>query len=148
MFTINRLSFSLAPFFLLMLFSSNISSPELRLSLENIQEPRGSIYIAVYDNHADFLSEVKMRDKKIIPVSSAGSLEVVFSNLTAGNYAISCFHDLNGNGKIDTNMFGVPTEPYGFSNNVWPGFRAPYWEEASFKLHSSKELKQIFLKTW
>ena len=49
---------------------------------------------------------------------------VVLTNLDPGRYAIILFHDENGNGKLDKNALGVPTEPYGFSNNV-PGFLGP-----------------------
>jgi uncharacterized protein (DUF2141 family) len=49
---------------------------------------------------------------------------VVLTNLDPGQYAIILFHDENGNGKLDRNALGVPTEPYGFSNNV-RGFLGP-----------------------
>jgi hypothetical protein len=49
---------------------------------------------------------------------------VVFSNVQPGRYAAIAFHDENGNGKPDKNFLGVPTEPYGFSNNV-QGFLGP-----------------------
>ena len=42
-------------------------------------------------------------------------------------------HDLNGNGRIDFNLIGIPTEAYAFSNNVGR-FGAPKFEEASFTL--------------
>ena len=45
--------------------------------------------------------------------SSSGS-----ENVKPGNYAIAVFHDLNGNGKLDRNLIGLPSEPYGFSNDV------------------------------
>lgn len=44
----------------------------------------------------------------------------------AGRYAIAVYHDRNGNGRIDRNFLGLPTEDGGLSNNppvtrmVWP----------------------------
>ena len=60
-----------------------------------------------------------------------GQARVVWSGLSEGNYALSVFHDANGNGKLDT-FAGIPREGYGFSRN--PPFRprAPRWEEAVF----------------
>lgn len=122
------------------------SGAELRVSLNNIQEAKGSVYVAVYASETDFLSSEKMTDRKIIPVSKSGTLDVAFVNLPTGAYAISCFHDINGNGKLDTNLFGVPTEPYGFSNNARPQFRAPFWGEAKFDLKKSGESQAIWLQ--
>jgi uncharacterized protein (DUF2141 family) len=36
------------------------------------------------------------------------------------------------NGKLDTNMLGIPTEGYGFSNDVTGLFGAPAFSAASF----------------
>ncbi len=38
--------------------------------------------------------------------------------LPPGKYAVRVFQDLNDNGKVDTNLLGVPTEPFGFSNDA------------------------------
>ncbi|MET0808503.1 MAG: DUF2141 domain-containing protein, partial [Pseudoxanthomonas sp.] len=40
-------------------------------------------------------------------------------------------HDENGNGKLDTNVMGMPLEGYGFSNNPQV-MRKPTWDEARF----------------
>jgi len=54
-----------------------------------------------------------------------------------GNYAVAVFRDENNNDKIDYNIFGAPTEQYGFSNDASGFFSAPSFEQASFKLSSS-----------
>lgn len=69
-------------------------------------------------------------------------IAVEFDSLTFGDYALSVLHDENENGKIDTNIFGIPKEGYGVSNNVNPKMRAPYFKEAVFKLGKfEKKLK-------
>lgn len=42
-----------------------------------------------------------------------------------GDYAIAVYHDVNANGQLDKKVFGIPKEPYGFSNNFRPRFSAP-----------------------
>ena len=49
---------------------------------------------------------------------------VVFADLPAGDYAVAAIHDANGNGELDANAFGMPTEAYGFSNDA-RGFMGP-----------------------
>ena len=41
----------------------------------------------------------------------------MFTDLPAGVYAVSVFHDENMNQKLDKNFVGVPKEEYGASNN-------------------------------
>lgn len=118
------------------------------ISFTNIQHTQGNIYVGVYRSKSDFLKPEKACLKKIIPVAQAGTLAVDCSELAAGVYAVSCFHDLNGNGKLDTNLFGIPTEPYGFSNNARPKFRAPNWDETKFEIKEGTNNISIRLEKW
>jgi uncharacterized protein (DUF2141 family) len=63
-----------------------------------------------------------------------GSLEFRFENLPPGRYAAAASNDRNGNRKTDKNFVGMPTEPWGVSNNVRPGMRAPKFDEAAFEV--------------
>ena len=33
---------------------------------------------------------------------------IPYVDLPSGNYAVGIFHDVNGNNRLDTNLFGVP----------------------------------------
>ena len=54
----------------------------------------------------------------------------VYEGLPAGSYGISVIQDENANGTLDANVFGVPTEGYGVSNNVIPATEAPRWSDS------------------
>lgn len=54
--------------------------------------------------------------------------------LPMGKYAVAIFQDENKNNKLDKGMFGIPKEPYGFSNNAKATFSAPKFEKASFSV--------------
>jgi uncharacterized protein (DUF2141 family) len=41
------------------------------------------------------------------------------------------FADENGNGKLDTNLVGMPTERYGFSNDAKGNRGAPEFDAAA-----------------
>jgi uncharacterized protein (DUF2141 family) len=41
-------------------------------------------------------------------------MQVLSFHIKPGKYAIAVIHDENCNGKLDTNMFGIPKEGYGF----------------------------------
>ena len=60
-----------------------------------------------------------------------GVMRFVFRDLPPGRYAVSVFHDENGNGEIDLGAAGIPTEGYGFANNPPSQFGPPSFEEAA-----------------
>ena len=120
----------------------------LSISFTNIRDAKGSLYIGVYNSEACFMKEDKACFKKIVPVKTTGNVSLDVSELKPGIYAISCFHDLNDNGKLDTNLLGIPSEPYGFSNNARPKFRAPKWSEAKFEVKAGGGPISIRLEKW
>jgi len=121
---------------LLALFSPAVNASELRITVESIRSPQGTILIGLYDSLESFTRAIELSDKDgflndpnrfaavALRANTALKSAVVLTNLDPGKYAIILFHDENGNGKLDKNALGVPTEPYGFSNNV-QGFLGP-----------------------
>jgi uncharacterized protein (DUF2141 family) len=70
---------------------------------------------------------------------------VVLTNLDPGQYAIILFHDENGNGKLDTNALGVPSEPYGFSNNVRGFLGPPTFQDAIMQVNGDKAVRIVLV---
>jgi len=68
-----------------------------------------------------------------------------FLNVEPGTYAIAVVHDENGNGKLDKNFVGVPSEGYGVSNNKTYALSAPNWNESTFTL-GANESKTLQVK--
>jgi uncharacterized protein (DUF2141 family) len=57
-----------------------------------------------------------------------------FDPLPAGVYAVACFHDENGNGKLDTGLFGIPKEGTVVSNHARGVMGPPSFDDAKFSL--------------
>jgi len=74
------------------------------------------------------------------------SSQVVLTDVPAGQYAVSVFHDENLNEKLDKNFMGIPKEGYGASNNPGRKMRAPTFDEACFshQADQSLEIKLIY----
>ncbi len=62
---------------------------------------------------------------------SKGRTVVRFQNVPEGRYALSVALDANANGKIDTNLLGIPREPIGVSGKK-PRFGKPAFADAVF----------------
>jgi uncharacterized protein (DUF2141 family) len=75
-----------------------------------------------------------------------GKATAAFNDLEPGDYAVSAFYDKNNDGKLDTNMVGKPTEPYGFSNDARGTFGPPKYQEARFTVTSAGQTVTVHLK--
>ena len=104
--------------------------------------------VAVFEGEDNFLKDDKAVASKIALVEKIGALKVSFPNLPHGEYSIAVYHDVNGNHKLDTNIFGVPTEPYGFSNNARSKWGAPKYKVARFQLNQLEQNMVINVKKW
>lgn len=107
------------------------AAADLTVTFET-HESGGLVMAALYSSEADYDQE-KAAQAKGAPV--AGSKAVVsFKGLAPGRYAIKSFHDVNGDGKMGMNPLGMPSEPFGFSNNAPVRMSAPAWSETVFEV--------------
>jgi uncharacterized protein (DUF2141 family) len=67
-------------------------------------------------------------------------------NLPPGRYAIALFQDAKGTGKLETNLFGVPKVPYGFSNDAMGKIGRPGFDAAAFDVGTTPKSLTITLR--
>jgi uncharacterized protein (DUF2141 family) len=103
----------------------------LSVDIVGLKPAEGQVRIALFDSEKAFLHN---------PVK-AGTLTIEQSQchwrvqgLTPGSYALSAYQDRNSNGKLDRNLFGIPLEPYGFSNNARGVMGPPSFGDARFQV--------------
>jgi uncharacterized protein (DUF2141 family) len=68
-----------------------------------------------------------------------GSVVVTIADLPPGRYAIALYQDSNGNEQLDKTFIGMPTEPYGFSNDASAPFGPPDFEQAAFTIAATEQ---------
>ncbi|WP_309645725.1 DUF2141 domain-containing protein [Phenylobacterium sp.] len=102
----------------------------LTVAFEGIKDQKGAIMVAVYDSEAAY-DGGKPASATAIPATAA-RVETKIAGLAPGRYAIKAFHDLNGDGKMGTNPFGMPIEPFAFSNNAVGTMGPAKWSAAAF----------------
>ena len=140
-----------------LLLSCSAQAGQLGIAVEQVRSDRGTIMIGLYDNAQAFDRAVGSVDSKALLIepgrfaaitvraSAAKGTIVTFSDVRPGRYAVIAFQDENDNAKLDRNIFGVPTEPYGFSNNVRGLFGAPAFDRAAVAVDGSQSLIRIIL---
>lgn len=133
---IRRLMLGLAIFLLLALCALPVMAADLTVRVSGVKNTKGKVAIAVYSSADGFpKDDSKAVQKLMAPIDGATqSAGALFHGLTPGEYAVAVFHDDNGSGKLETNLFGIPSKGYGFSNNARPKMRAPTFDEARFLL--------------
>jgi len=111
----------------------------LVVKVTNLGDLKGQVMVGLFDKEDNFL---KKPIKGVSAKATVEGQELVFENLPFGEYAVSVIHDENENGELDTFLV-IPTEPYGFSNNVMGKFGPPSFEQSkiSFKNDTSIEIK-------
>ncbi len=108
------------------------TNTEVHVHVTGIKKEKGQITCSIYNDPATFLKKGVKAMRKVVEVPSRAGVTCVFTGVTPGEYAITVAHDKNANNKMDSNFLGIPSEPWGVSNNARPGFRAPRWGEAVF----------------
>jgi uncharacterized protein (DUF2141 family) len=99
----------------------------LTVDVQQASATPGALMIALYDQASPWL---KKPLRALRQVAGSGTTTVTLSDLPDGDYAVSLFVDVNGNGRLDTNALGAPTEPYGFSNDASGSYGPPTFDQA------------------
>lgn len=106
------------------------STPALNVSVSGLQPGRGPVRIAVFSGQKSFPDHSAAAKKAVVAVNG-NSAQHALTDLPAGVVAIAAYQDLNNNGKLDRGTFGIPKEPYGFSNNAKGSMGPPSFKAAS-----------------
>ena len=112
---------------------------ELALNVNNIKAIQGNLLVAVYDKEANYNANSNWVAAKQVKVTGA-TMSLSFADLPAGNYAVKLFQDKNENNQIDIGANGIPTEPYGFSNNLG-SYGPPSFDEAKVIVNKATEIE-------
>lgn len=104
---------------------------DITVTITGAQDAKGPVLGAIYDSETGFL-DVAQAKGRARATAAAGKATLVFHNLPAGRYAVTAFQDANGNGKLDRNSVGVPTESYGFSKDAQGSAGPPKFGQAAF----------------
>ncbi|PKP98399.1 MAG: hypothetical protein CVT76_02465 [Alphaproteobacteria bacterium HGW-Alphaproteobacteria-15] len=67
-------------------------------------------------------------------VPAGETIEIRFSGVKPGNYAIALLHDENDNGKADRALGMMPKEGYGFSRDAPVRMAPPKFKDAVFRI--------------
>ncbi|MDM5179512.1 DUF2141 domain-containing protein [Massilia sp. DJPM01] len=126
-----------------LLTASLAGAADLTIRIDDVRSDDGTVMVALYNSAGGFLkTSVGSAGAK----AAKGSTTVIVKDLAAGPYAFAIYHDANGNGKMDANMMGMPTEDYAFSNNALGRMGPPKFDDAMFTIPAAGLNATVSLK--
>lgn len=132
--------------FLISCLTLQISAASLDVVVSNVSSAKGNIIIALYNN-ANTFTKKGYEYKTAIVKSTINTTSYRLEHIVSGNYAAVAFHDENSNIKLDK-RFGIPIEPFGFSNHAKAKFGPPKFSAAMFKITDRPKSIRIILNNY
>ena len=102
----------------------------LELTITGIKSASGEILIGVFDSETGWKKDESVASARVD--AETGKVTVTLDDLPSGELGIKLFHDVDGDGELKRRNFGMPAEPYGFSNDAPVRFGPPSWAAAKF----------------
>ncbi len=122
-----------------LLTSVSALAADLSIQVDAIRQATGTLQLAVYSSEASFRKQA-VREMRL--PATEGTMAIKVTDLPPGEYAVMLFQDINGNDKLDSNMLGIPKEPWGGSvqRSV---MGAPGWADTRFELPAAGKVLTI-----
>ncbi|MBB4843957.1 uncharacterized protein (DUF2141 family) [Paucibacter oligotrophus] len=117
-----------------LLLAQSSPAADMELEVQGVSEEQGQLLVSVFAEAKDWLRKPVLVFKAQAAERKDGKVLIQLRELPEGNLALNVSHDVNGNGRLDMNAMGMPTEPYGFSNNAAGMFGPPAFDKAQFSV--------------
>ena len=122
--------------------ASKADDGEIRFQFVELKSG-GVVRCALYAAPQDYM---KKSFREVVGSVSEGRAVCVFAHVAPGTYSMASFHDQNNNDKLDTGIFGIPTEGLGFANNAKGTMGPPKYKDASFVFSGGSLVQDLKMK--
>ena len=110
---------------------------DLSVEVQGARSAQGQVAAAVFSEAGTWMKTELAVQSQMAPAGD--KVVIVFRDLAPGRYAVTAFHDENGNNKLDTNLIGMPQEPYGFSRNAQGRMGQPRFDDAALDVQADTQ---------
>lgn len=124
--------------------SLTASDARLEVTVEGIAARTGHVAIGLYDTAQAWDADQSLHAETLAVES--GRVTLSFEGLAPGEYGIKVFHDVDGDGALNRGAMGIPSEPYGFSNNARGQFGPARWSAAVFTVEAGENAHSVTVR--
>lgn len=127
----------------MLLITPLVSAKTLEFTIEGIKSNKGKIYIQLfkgeenYQNNNAYLSSIAIAKQGQVTITFNG---LVVDDLGNDDYGIRYYHDENDNASMETNLFGMPLEGYGYSNNAKANYGPVGYSQIKFHMTNETQV--------
>lgn len=111
----------------------------LTVEVNGIEKVKGQIFVGLANDPNHFAKKGELYKGCVNQVDEE-TVICTFEDIPEGTYAVSTFHDANGNDELDVNFVGIPRENFGFSNNPRILFKKPSFQDCSFQVQGDTQI--------
>jgi uncharacterized protein (DUF2141 family) len=122
---------------LLALSATAAHALDLTVEVTGIRSNKGEVLAGLFVDTESWLKK-PLRGERVV---AGERVLLVFRDLPAGRYALTVFHDENSNGKLDSNLMGMPIEPLGFSRDAKGNMGPAKFDDAALLLDADTTVK-------
>src|SRR5215469_1121145 len=105
----------------------------IHVEIERLRSDKGQVLCSLFSSSDGFPKDSQKAVAHATSPISDNRASCECSRVRPGMYAVSVFHDENYNGKLDTNLLGIPREGVGASNDARGHFGPPKFDAAAFQ---------------
>jgi uncharacterized protein (DUF2141 family) len=129
--------------FLIALIPLSALAAPVHVDVQGISSSKGQIVLRVWGSSESYLKDPIVTQVVAAKNASDGELRLTINEPLPAECAINVYHDINANGVLDTNWFGIPKEPTGMSNNPKGNFGPPSYQDAKITLSEQEMVFRI-----
>lgn len=118
----------------------------LTIEIDELRNQQGQLCYNLFSSSIGFPNASDKALKKECVKITKRPLTITLEGLKYGSYAVSVYHDENGDGKLNRNSLGIPTEGFGFSNNPFVSRGPAKFPEAVFIVAGQNTNIKIVMK--
>ena len=128
------------------MLSADNGNTRLIVQLNGLRNDQGHVQLRLWSSKAGFPTNDAKAFRSVTVDIHNGTASVVMADIPSGIYAISAYHDENGNGKFDTRFPGIPTEGYAISNGGRGKLGPPPFEPAKVNVQGTETTVTIAIQ--
>lgn len=119
---------------------------EVVIAITQLRSDKGVVRACMTTNPDIFPRCREDPDSHRTVVPAGENIELRFTDVKPGNYAVALLHDENDNGKADRALGMMPKEGFGFSRDAKVRFGPPKFKDAVFDYDGKGEVITIRMR--
>ena len=121
-------------------------TPRVNVVVEGVRSDRGELVVELYpDDPKRFLAHAG-RVQRVRQKAESDVTNACINAPGAGMFALVLYHDENNDAVFNRGRLGLPSEGFGFSNNVKPRFGAPSLKSVLFAVPEGESTVRVRIR--